>query len=76
MDQLKYENIPLEARIVAIADVFDALISERPYKKAWSIEKAINFLMQEKGKHFEPKLVDLFVERLDAIIEILNKYNE
>ncbi len=74
--QLKYENIPLEARIVAIADVFDALISERPYKKAWSIEKAINFLMQEKGKHFEPKLVDLFVERLDAIIEILNKYNE
>ena len=54
------EEIPLEARIVAIADVFDALTSERPYKKAWSVEKAVGLLKEEAGHHFDPDLVPIF----------------
>lgn len=62
--------IPLVARIVAIADVFDALTSVRPYKKAWSIEETCAYLIKEKGRHFDPELVDLFIAQSDAIDEI------
>jgi two-component system response regulator RpfG len=54
---LKGTDIPLSARIVAIADVFDALTSERPYKKAWSIDEALRYVHDESGKHFDPQLV-------------------
>jgi putative two-component system response regulator len=64
------EDIPIEGRICAIADVFDALTSKRPYKEAWSIEKTVDFLQSQKGKHFEPKLVDLLIENLPQILEI------
>ncbi len=70
------EAIPIEARIVAIADVFDALTSVRPYKKAWPVEEAIELLRQEKGKHFDPQLVDLFIASLPAILEIKEQYAE
>ncbi|PMJ88745.1 two-component system response regulator [Vibrio sp. 10N.261.55.A7] len=66
----KGEDIPLSARIVAIADVFDALTSERPYKKAWPIEKAISLLEEEAGKHFDPNLVPIFVSKLDDVLAI------
>jgi len=49
------EDIPLTGRIVAVADVFDALTTERPYKKAWAIDEAIEFLKEQRGKHFEPR---------------------
>lgn len=62
------ENIPIEGRICAICDVFDALTSERPYKKAWPVEEAVDFLRQQKGKHFEPRLVDLFETILQDIL--------
>ncbi|BCO19428.1 two-component system response regulator [Alteromonas sp. KC3] len=67
---LSGEDIPIEGRICAIADVFDALTSKRPYKEAWSIEKTVDFLKEQKGKHFEPKLVDLLIENLQQILEI------
>ncbi|PHS71501.1 MAG: two-component system response regulator [Methylophaga sp.] len=62
------ENIPMEGRVCAICDVFDALLSERPYKKAWLIEDTMAFLHQEKGKHFEPLLVDKFVQILPEVM--------
>jgi len=57
---LKAEAIPLPARIVAIADVFDALINKRAYKEAWPVEKALALLKEEAGQHFDPNLVELF----------------
>lgn len=66
----KGEDIPLIGRIVAIADVFDALTCERPYKKAWPVENAINLIKEERGKHFDPRLADLFIESLDEILAI------
>lgn len=70
------ETIPIEARIVAIADVFDALTSVRPYKKAWAVEDAVQLLETEKGKHFDPELVDLFITQLPAVLEIKERYAE
>ncbi len=64
------EDIPIEGRICAIADVFDALTSKRPYKDAWSIEKTVDFLQSQKGKHFEPRLVDLMIEIMPKILDI------
>lgn len=73
---LKEKEIPLEGRIAAIADVFDALTSERPYKKAWSVEDAVQLLQDESGKHFDPELVTLFVQELPKILDIKNKFAE
>jgi HAMP domain-containing protein len=56
------EEIPLSGRIVSIVDVFDALTSVRPYKEAWSIERALEYIAGQRGKHFDPHLVDLFLE--------------
>lgn len=61
---LKGEQIPLAARIVAVADVFDALSSERPYKPAWSVDDALALIVRERGKHFDPLVVDAFVEAM------------
>jgi HD-GYP domain-containing protein (c-di-GMP phosphodiesterase class II) len=60
-DRLKGENIPLPARIFAIVDVWDALTSDRPYRKAWTTEKAIDHLKEQAGKHFDPDIVDKFL---------------
>ena len=70
------EDIPLEGRIVAVADVFDALTSARPYKAAWPVEEAVQYLRQQRGQHFDPALVDLFLERLPAIVEIKERWAE
>ncbi len=59
---LKGEEIPLAGRIVALADFFDALTHERPYKKAWSVEETIDEILRQKGKHFDPRVVDAFLE--------------
>lgn len=60
--ELKGEDIPLSARIVAIADVYDALTTERRYKRSYSHEESKRIIMQDKGKHFDPELVDAFIE--------------
>ncbi|NML27344.1 response regulator [Zoogloea dura] len=74
--RLAGESIPIEARIVAIADVFDALTSVRPYKEAWPVDQAVALLHSEKGRHFDPELVDLFVTQLPAVLEIKERYAE
>jgi two-component system response regulator RpfG len=66
----KGNDIPVEARIVAIADVYDALVSERPYKNAWTTEAAIEYMESHKGKHFDPECFDAFKAQLDAITKI------
>jgi len=73
---LKGENIPLAARVIAIADVFDALTTERPYKKAWSVTDAVTFMTQQSGTHFDPKLLDCFLVKLDDILKVREKYAE
>ncbi len=66
------DDIPIYARIVALADVFDALGSRRVYKERWEIDKILEFVKQERGKHFDPKIVDLFFENIDEILQIHN----
>ncbi|MEH6578958.1 MAG: two-component system response regulator [Amphritea sp.] len=68
------EEIPLVARIVAIADVFDALTSKRPYKQAWSVEDAMNHLKNEAGEHFDPHLVALFLDLRPELLKIKTRY--
>ncbi|KFZ39131.1 chemotaxis protein CheY [Shewanella mangrovi] len=71
---LRAEQIPIEARIVAIADVFDALTSVRPYKKAWPVADAIKLLEEESGKHFDPHLVLCFKKILPQVEQIRLQY--
>ncbi|WP_114787059.1 response regulator [Vibrio tetraodonis] len=73
---LKGEDIPLSARIIAIADVFDALTTERPYKKAWSVKEAVALIDEESGKHFDPSLVAIFHEVMPEILDIKEQYAE
>ena len=73
---LKGENIDLYGRIVAIADVFDALTSKRPYKDAWPLEKALDLVKKESGRHFDPTLVPAFFEALPEVIKIRNEIPE
>lgn len=70
---LRGEDIPLSGRIVSIVDVFDALTSERPYKAAWSYEKALEFIIDQRGGHFDPTLVDLFEENFAQFLAIVDK---
>ena len=69
-------EIPLAARIVALADVYDALTSERIYKDCWPEEKILRHIQKQKGKHFDPELVDIFFSIYDVIRAIKNKYSE
>ncbi len=73
---LKGNSIPLAGRIVALADVFDALTTNRPYKKAWPFEEAVRYIQEEKGQHFDPMLVDAFTGCLDEIKEIHDNYKD
>jgi putative two-component system response regulator len=72
---LKGEQIPLVGRICGLCDMFDALVSERPYKKAWPAEEAIEEIKKERGVSFEPRLVTQFLEILPEIREIKEKYD-
>ena len=69
-------DIPIFSRIVAVADVFDALTSERPYKKAWTLEAAVDFLVQGSGSHFDPQCVQAFLNAWDDVMEIRGRYQE
>ena len=73
---LEGESIHIFGRITALADVFDALGSNRCYKKTWSDEKIFKLFKEERGKHFEPRLVDLFFENLDMFLNIRNKFKD
>lgn len=73
---LSGKNIPVESRIVAIADVFDALTNERPYKDAWPVEDAVALIEKESGEHFDPKFVNAFKTALPEILVIKEQYGE
>lgn len=67
------EEIHIYGRIVALADVFDALNSERVYKKTWPLEEILEYIVSQRGKHFDPRLVDIFMENLDDILVICKR---
>ena len=73
---LKGSKIHIFGRIVAIADVFDALASDRVYKKAWEIEDIISFLIEEKGKHFDPYLIDTFLENIEEFLAVKKRFED
>ncbi len=68
---LAREEIHVFGRIVALADVFDALTHKRSYKKAWTIEESVSYIKREKGKHFDPMLVEILIENLDEVAQII-----
>lgn len=70
------EAIPLPARIVAVADVFDALTSHRPYKRAWSFQDALNYIQTESGRHFDPACARAFELRIDAVAAIMRELSD
>lgn len=72
---LERKQIPVYGRIAALADVFDALTSVRPYKDAWSVEDAVEEIKKCSGRHFDPYLVEVFLETLPDILKIKEKYN-
>jgi len=71
---LKGMDIPASARIVAIADVFDALTTKRPYKEPWSIEQAMDLIASESSKHFDPQMVEAFIAIKHEIFELKNQW--
>ncbi|MCE1240132.1 MAG: response regulator [Azonexaceae bacterium] len=73
---LRGEDIPVEARIVALADVFDALTSIRPYKRPWTVEDAVALIRQEAGSHFDPQLAGRFIEQLPELLKIKTRWEE
>jgi putative two-component system response regulator len=75
-NHLAGEDIPLVGRIVAIADVFDALTTIRPYKKAWTTDDALEYMLSCSGSHFDPELISLFAQIMPAILEVKAKWAE
>ncbi len=76
VDGLKGEEIPIEARIVAIADVFDALTTERSYKPAFDMEKTLRIMNEGRGRHFDPNLIEIFNRSLKRILSIKQRCKE
>jgi putative two-component system response regulator len=74
-DGLKGDAIPESARIVALADVFDALSMKRPYKEAWTTEKVVEHIQAGAGGHFEPALVQVFCDNLHQFLDIQEKWS-
>ncbi|MDQ1264373.1 MAG: cyclic di-GMP phosphodiesterase, partial [Campylobacterota bacterium] len=70
------DDIPLSGAIVAVVDVFDALLNERPYKKAFTLEKTLEIIKNDSGLHFHPKVVEIFMQSLDEILEIKEKFKD
>lgn len=70
------EKIHIYGRITALADVFDALASDRPYKKAWELERIVKLITEERGVHFDPDLARIFLESVDDFVRIRNTYKD
>ena len=73
---LKGNEIPIEGRIVAIADVFDALLMKRSYKNSWSIEEAIDYIKGKSGTQFDPYLVDRYIDNIEEIRRISYEFKD
>jgi putative two-component system response regulator len=72
---LEETKIPLEARVTAVCDVFDAVLSDRPYKEPWSENRAVDLIKEEKGEQFDPDIAECFLENADEMIAIRNEYD-
>ena len=75
-NQLKGEDIHIYGRITALADVFDALGSSRVYKEAWDDDRIFKMFKEERGEHFDPKLIDIFFDNLDEFLEVRNSMKD
>lgn len=75
-NRLKGEDIHIYGRITALADVFDALGSDRVYKKAWDDEKIFKMLKEERGEHFDPQLIDIFFDNLDKFLSVRDNFKD
>ena len=75
-DGLRGEAIPIEGRITGVADVFDALTTERPYKRAFSVEESLAIMNEQRGRHFDPQVLDAFLEAIDQIADVCCEYSE
>ena len=73
---LKGDEIALSGAIVAVVDVFDALLSKRPYKKAYTLERTVEILKNDAGFHFNPKVVEIFLKHLDEVLEIRHRFSD
>ena len=73
---LKGDEISIETRIAAVADVFDALITKRSYKEIWPLDKAFDYILNEKGEHFDPQCVDAFFAQKEKINEIIDNIKD
>ena len=73
---LKEKEIHILGRIVALADVVDALSSSRKYKKGWKLDDIFSFLKSQSGQHFDPRLVDLFMDNSGLFLEIRDQYTD
>jgi putative two-component system response regulator len=73
---LQKTDIPIEARIVALADVFDALLSVRPYKSAWSLDDTLQYMFSQRAQHFDPELIDAFVQVLPDCLRVREDYRD
>ena len=73
---LKADEIHINGRITAVADVFDALGSDRVYKKAWPDERIFKLFKEERGEHFDPKLIDLFFENVDKFLVVRDEFKD
>src|SRR5690606_18260455 len=73
-DGLAGEDIPLEARVVAVADVFDALLSKRPYKRAWTMDETFEYISLESGRLFDPQCVDALLRSRQRVEEACARY--
>ena len=73
---LKGDQIDIAGRITALADVFDALGSERVYKKAWDDERIFDLFKEQRGLHFDPKLIDIFFENLEDFLKVREQFKD
>ena len=73
---LSREEIPIEGRIAAVADVFDALTSDRIYRPAFNIEEAVSMMRDQRGAHFDPDVLDRFLDAMEAVEEIRIGYKD
>src|SRR5690606_16405092 len=71
---LQGEEIPLEGRITAVADVFDALSSKRCYKDSFPVEDCFDTMAEKRGNHFDPQVLDAFLRRRDEVVDVLMRY--
>jgi putative two-component system response regulator len=70
------DAIPVEGRVVAVADVFDALTNDRVYRPAFSVDEAVVMMLQGRAEHFDPDLLDIFLESMDVVLELRARHKD